>query len=440
MIYVSVGSNLGNRLENIKKAIELLKKEAFSSLVVMPVLETKALITSNAPIEWDKPFLNTIIYGHSDLSPENLLEKLKEIEVRLGRPKLYKKWQPRVIDLDILLWDDLCMNTDSLIIPHPELCNRHFLIHMIALISPMLKYPNVENHKFRNKTFGEIALSFPNIVECYNKILTISPQLVGVVNITHDSFSDGGRYLKYDKAIEHALQLSSDGASIIELGAQSTRPGAKVISQEEEYDRLLPVLDGLLEKMKDGTVKVSLDTFNDEVIQRMLEYYPISWINDVKGSFSDKTLIEIANKGCKIVVMHSLSVPVQKGEYLSAEKHINNYVDKWVKQVTEKLERCGFRKDSIIIDPGIGFGKSPYQNLVLIRQAKRLKNFGYQILFGHSRKSYIASFSKSVAFERDIETIAISNYLSDCEVDYLRVHNVRNHQRFFVAKQLMEGH
>ena len=439
MIYISIGSNLGDRLDNIKRAINLLKIEIFNDLQFTPILETQALMPKDAPPEWNKPFLNIIVCGKVSVSLEDLLEKLKEIEVKLGRSKLHEKWGPRIIDLDILLWDNVVINTASLVVPHPELCNRPFFVHMLALINPMLKYPNVISHRHRNKTFGEIAGSFPNITECYDKIFTFHPQLVGIVNVTPDSFSDGGEYFAYKKAIEHALELAEAGATVVELGAQSTRPSAKVIDADEEYDRLLPVLDGLLKEMKAGTIKISVDTFNIEVIRKILEYYPVSWINDVKGDLDNETLQKIAEQGCKIVVMHSLSVPVQKGEYLNEGKHPSDNVNKWAERIIERLCKCGFQKDSIIIDPGVGFGKSPYQNLVLIRNAKQMKKFGCPVLFGHSRKSYMTAFSKSPVIDRDLETIAISDCLNECEIDYLRVHNVRDHQRFFIAKQLIYG-
>jgi len=417
MIYISIGSNLGNRLENLKEATKLLKRNIFSSLQVLPILETEALLQTDAPAEWNRPFLNTIAYGNSSLSPEKLLKSLKAIEIKLGRPAVYKKWEPRIIDLDILVWDDLTMKTPSLTIPHAELYNRPFLLHLLALIKP---------------EFGETANSFPNITD---KALALYPQFVGVLNLTPDSFSDGGNYFAYECAIARALELFDSGAAIVELGAQSTRPGAVIVDSEEEYSRLEPVLDGLLKEMRAGTIRISVDTFYPEMVRKLIEKYPISWINDVKGDLDENTLKEIADCGCKIVAMHSLSIPALKGEHISS----NDIVDKWFEKTIERLLKCGFQKNSIIIDPGIGFGKSSYQSLALIRDAKQTKRFGCPVLFGHSRKSYISAFCNLPPAERDLETIAVSDYLNDCGIDFLRVHNVKDHQRFFVAKQLVQG-
>jgi 2-amino-4-hydroxy-6-hydroxymethyldihydropteridine diphosphokinase/dihydropteroate synthase len=147
----------------------------------------------------------------------------------------------------------------------------------------------------------------------------------------------------------------------------------------------------------------------------------------------------ITDHGCKFVAMHSLSIPAQLGEYLNEDESAIDAINRWIEKTLHRLLRLGFRKDSIIIDPGIGFGKSPYQSLSLIKSAKQIRNLGCEVMFGHSRKSYISAFHKSPAEMRDLETIAISDYLSQCGVDYLRVHNVKDHQRFFVAKQFAGG-
>jgi dihydropteroate synthase len=224
---------------------------------------------------------------------------------------------------------------------------------------------------------------------------------------------------------------------MVELGAQSTRPGAAIISAEEEYSRLAPVLDGLLEEMKSGVIRISLDSFYPEVINKVLQHYPIVCVNDVKGELDGETLMAIAAKNCKLVVMHSLSVPAKKGEHLPDDEPAITQINDWIDRTLQRLLACGFREELVIFDPGIGFGKSAYQSLDLIRCAEQIKSKGCEVMFGHSRKSCIAAFSKASAIERDLETIAMSNYLSSCGIDYLRVHNVKDHQRFFVAKQFI---
>lgn len=118
MIYISIGSNIGNRLSHLQKATELLKKRYLKDLKSSIILETKAILPNGAPPDWNKPFLNMIVYGSCSSSPEELLKGLKQIECDIGRPQVYEKWAPRVIDLDILLWDDLTLDIPVLKIPH----------------------------------------------------------------------------------------------------------------------------------------------------------------------------------------------------------------------------------------------------------------------------------------------------------------------------------
>ncbi|WP_265045375.1 MULTISPECIES: dihydropteroate synthase [unclassified Wolbachia] len=426
MIYISIGSNIGNRFSHLQRAAQLLKERYFKDLKSSIILETKAILPNSAPPEWDKPFLNMIVYGSCSSSPEELLKGLKQIECDIGRSQVYEKWAPRVIDLDILLWDDLTLDTPYLRIPHPELINRPFLLHLMAMLSPMAVV---------NKTFGTVN---PNIKDCFLRSFTLSPELVGIVNITPDSFSDGGLYYDSDQATKQALRLLSDGASIVELGAQSTRPGSLMQIPEEEYARLKPVLDNLSDYMKAGDIKVSIDSFWPDVILNVLEHYNIAWVNDQKGDLDDNTLKAIASSGCGIVIMHSLSIPPHRDNIIPSDIDPIDNINNWAERNINRLLALGFDQSSIIIDPGIGFGKSMYQNIQILRSIETLQNFGCKVLVGHSRKSFISSFSTEPVFNRDLETIALSSALHN-KVDFLRVHNVRDHMRFFAAQAALQG-
>lgn len=347
------------------------------------------------------------------------------MSVDIGRPQVYEKWAPRVIDLDILLWDDLTLDTPYLKIPHPELINRPFLLHLVAMLSPI---PII------NKTFG---YDIPSIQDCFLKSFTLSPELVGIVNITLDSFSDGGLYYDADQATKQALQLVSDGASIVDLGAQSTRPGSLIQTPKAEYARLKPVFDNLNQCMKVGDIKVSIDSFWPDVILNVLEHYNIAWVNDQKGDLDDNTLKAIASSGCSIVIMHSLSIPPHSDNIIPSDIDPIDTINNWAERNINRLLALGFDQSSIIIDPGIGFGKSLYQNIWLLRNIEALQSFGCKVLVGHSRKLFISSFSTEPVFNRDLETIALSSALHN-KVDFLRVHNVRDHMRFFVAQAALQ--
>lgn len=424
MIYLSLGSNLGNRFSFLREAIEQLK-EIFSWFETSIVIETPALLKPNAPSKWNKPYLNMIVRGETNLTPQVLLSKLQNIEKNMGRPADHEKWAPRIIDLDILLWDELIIDTPTLKIPHPELLNRPFWLHLMAMLSPETRIPNLPDDNL-----GTLACR-TNPSQIFTQSFVLNPKLVGIVNITPDSFSDGGCYLNPKDAIQQILKLHQTGAALVEIGAQSTRPGALLLSEEEEYNRLLPVLEGIKTYLNNKEIQLSIDTYSPTLILKILNEYPIAWINDVKGNLSADVLKKIAAHNCNLVAMHSLTIPANPKKLLKNLKDI----DVWADDTISKLKSCGFSENRIILDPGIGFGKSAYQSLELLKQIKHLKNFGCPILVGHSRKSYMQAFSNLNVFERDLETIAISDILYRADFDFLRVHNIADHQRFWVAQQ-----
>ncbi len=435
MIYISIGSNLGNRLLHIKKALELLKNHGFVLLKQSIIFETQAILPSNTNSSWDRPYYNMVVQGTITLSPNELLIALKKIEQQIGRKEPYNKWSPRVIDLDILLWDNYYIDTPDLKIPHLQLLNRPFLVHLIASLSIECRYVCANNNLYKDKTFTEIANSIDN--QGVIRSLVLEPQFVGILNITPDSFSDGGLSFCKEDAVKNFMHLMDAGSSIIELGAQSTRPSALIISEDEEYTRLDNVLRELKEIIEKTESLISIDSFSPELIKQILKKYPIHCIDLVKASLDNDTLRLIADYNCKIVIMHSLTIPPQKQQYLDFDKSPLTSINIWAEQEIAKLEKCGFDRKDIIFDPGIGFGKSIYQNLCILQNIQAFKRLGCEILVGHSRKSYISAFYNSKAEERDLETIAISKYLAENGGDYLRVHNVKDHQRFFVTQNIL---
>lgn len=452
-IYISIGSNQGDRLDNLRTAVKYLQAY-LTDLNISIILETKAILPLNAPASWNIDYLNMIACGSTNLPAGEFLKILQHIEISMGRNNNREKWAPRIIDLDILLFDNQIISLADLTIPHSELLNRNFLLHLLALMDSQLLYPgniycgHADNklseelslrkqpNQYSSKTFGEIA-NRQNATDCFINSFVLTPKLVGIINITSDSFSDGNLYLTPEKAVQHAIQLVKDGASVIELGAQSSRPNNDImLSPTEEWQRLKPVLDGLKDIAKQYTI--SIDSFSPATIKKALDNYHIAWINDVKGCLDEDTLKYIAQAGAKIVVMHSLSIPPTDYNIIEFDKCSIDIIISWAENIIKKLKSCGFNEDCIILDPGIGFGKSCYQNLSLLSSAQQLMHLGCEVLIGHSRKSFINSFIKNLASERDLETIAVSSELYNLGVNYIRVHNVKDHQRFFVAQHLMK--
>ena len=436
MVYISLGSNVGNRLAYLQQAVALLRKSPLiAHMKCSIVLETQAILPEHAPLDWHQPYLNMMVCAQTHASPPVFLEALQLIEQMLGRVPSLPKNSPRCIDLDIVLWDDLVLSTPILQVPHPALPQRPFMIHLMAMLHPQAIYPQIPNHPFCGKNFFEIAALMPDLPQCFLRSYALCPALVGVLNITPDSFSDGGLYVQAEQAIAQVAALYQAGAVVVDIGAQSTRPGAAMLSPEAEYARLEPVLSGLYARRSDDALPtLSLDSFSPEVICKVLEHYPMDWIN-VQGAIPDETLRVIAQHGCKIVSMHALSIPPQVHVRLDDRQDPITLMQHWIEERVSHLLGCGFSEEAIIVDPGIGFGKSLYQNMALLREVHRLKRSGIALLIGHSRKSYLNAFSARQASERDLETMAISEWLRRADVDYLRVHAVAEHQRFFVAQQ-----
>lgn len=418
MIFISLGSNIGNRLDNLWRAVHLIKQNCLHEVHHSIILETEAIVPKQAPSSWHKPFLNMIIGGRTALSPTELLHHLKSVEREMGRPAEYERWAPRVIDLDILLYNNLSIETSDLIIPHPELNNRHFLKHLLAL---MQIKPWSSEH---------------NITHSFIKSYVLEPRLVGVINLTTDSFSDGGKFYDVENAVQQVLQLEQEGASFIELGAQSTRPHATIQSVESEHAKLDEVLSHVMPIASDKKLKISIDSFHPSIVLNMIKKYNVHLINDVSGQFDNDSLKMINDSGCQFCLMHSLTIPPNRNHVIPTHIEPTEYLLEWGKRILKKLEQLGFSINDIILDPGIGFGKTPYQNIHILKNIEKLKTLGCKIMLGHSRKSYIQTFYKEAhAYQRDIETLAVSLAIGK-KIDFLRVHNVKDHMRAMVAHHL----
>ncbi|MEM7616763.1 MAG: dihydropteroate synthase [Pseudomonadota bacterium] len=250
-----------------------------------------------------------------------------------------------------------------------------------------------------------------------------TPKLVGILNFTPDSFSDGGQNYNIEQALQQSLKMIADGANIIELGAESTRPGAIKLTAEQEFQRLKIILPELIQLCKEKNILISLDSYHLANIKWALEL-GIDIVNDVSG-LNDLGLLDvIENSNCQLVIMHNLGIPADKNNILPENIDIIDYLINWATNIVEKLESFNITKERLIIDPGIGFGKSPAQNIQILQNISALKSLGLAIMIGHSRKSFLTALLPNLTNNRDVETAYISSYLSKQKIDYLRVHNI----------------
>jgi dihydropteroate synthase len=247
--------------------------------------------------------------------------------------------------------------------------------------------------------------------------------IAGILNLTPDSFSGDGEFTP-EKVINRIDAMIADGASVIDIGAESTRPGATLLSADKEWHRLAPVA-GAVASRKNGA-HFSIDTRHAEVARKALAA-GFDWINDV-SSASDPAMLQLAAEtGCTLVLMHSLGIPADPKQALAKDVNPVDEVLAWGKLQLARAQQAGIDTARIVLDPGIGFGKSAEHSLALIKGITRLKALGVPVMVGHSRKSFLSLFTDKKSGDRDPETLAVSCYLAEQGVDYLRVHDVKSH-------------
>ena len=259
--------------------------------------------------------------------------------------------------------------------------------------------------------------------------------VMGILNVTPDSFSDGGLWLEPETAVEHGLQMVSEGASIIDVGGESTRPGAEPVPEQEELRRVIPVIEGLVSR---GVSFISIDTRKPEVARRAVAA-GATIVNDTLGEATDGVLDVIAAEtGVAIVVMHSRGTPATMKsltQYNDVVAHVVSFLEKRARELQEK----GVHRDSIVIDPGIGFAKSATQSAQLIGSLPALRETGYPVLVGASRKSLFGQLLGLEDGQRLEATMATTAWAVANGASIVRVHDVRENVRVVQTVEIIAG-
>ena len=245
---------------------------------------------------------------------------------------------------------------------------------------------------------------------------------MGIINLTPDSFSDGGDMHSMEKVLNQVKLFVSNGADVIDLGAQSTRPGAIEIGSKKEIKRLIPYLKKIRSEFPE--ILISIDTFNSEVAYEAL-LNGANWINDVSGGRRDKEILDVVSEfSCPYVITHSRG----NSQNMNKMSNYNNLLKDIIvslDSLTKKALKRNIQPDKIIWDPGIGFSKNTNQNIEILRNLDLFKNFNFPILIGASRKRFIGDILNEVNPKyRDIGTLAISCLCSQLNIHLVRVHNV----------------
>lgn len=401
-VFLALGSNIENKKENIEKAIIELKNNFVDIIDISPLYTTPALMFKDSPSEWNVPYLNCVIKAKTDKTPQDLLLLCKEIEKKLGRD-FSKRWGPRPIDIDILFYKNQIINTEILTIPHKEIYNRSFVLDPLSFLC----LEKAKNY--------------------YRE--THQPVFMGIMNITPDSFSDGGKFNNFNNFINTFELWQENDVAIIDIGAESTRPNATKLTPEEEIGRLNNVFNYIKNREKKiFNSLLSIDTYHYKTAEKAIEN-GFNIINDVSG-FEDNNMLELAknNKNIKFVFMHNLGIPTDKN--ITVKGDIVEEVKKWLEKKINVFEKNNIKKEQLIFDIGIGFGKTQSQSLQLLQNIRAFHEYGFKILVGHSRKSFMNIFTTDK--EKDIETLSVSMKIAR-DVDIIRVHTPLEHKRALIA-------
>ena len=407
--FLALGSNLGNKIDNIDFAIKKLKDANCEILKIAPFYKTKPLVPFKRKDCFYDFFYNTAIEIETKNSPFELLKIAQQIEIDIGRPKNHGHWTSRVIDIDILYCaknnKSIIVDSNELTIPHKELFNRAFVLDPLSQISPNL------------------VIQDKNILTESKKNAEHQAAKMMIVNVNNNSFSEDGILDKneIDKKIEY---LTKNRVAFIDIGAESTNPRSNPISWQEETDRLKQVdIFTIIDKYKTNGVKFSIDTYHPETADFAINN-GFDIINDVNG-FKDKRMWQIIKKypNVEAVIMHSLQPNGKKTNVISKDEDVLEILNNWVKDMEKQVLDEKIDKNRIIIDYGIGFGKTAEQDLFIVKNFNKIDNCNFRVLIGHSRKSFLNLICKLNENNRDKVTKQISEILIKNGVDILRLHS-----------------
>lgn len=421
LMYIGLGSNVGDRKNHLEKAAKALSSLSEKPIRLAPMYESSALLPPEAPLEWDRPYLNSVAEIECSKEPTEVLKVLRKIEDEQGRVR-EARWSPRTLDLDILYVENKTDVGPFLVLPHPEILNRHFVLSPLRDLNPLLK---IQNQSL-------------TALEACRKLPSHLPSLMAIVNLTPDSFSDGGSF-DTEAGLAHYLEQIENEVHYLDLGAESTRPGATLLSPKEEIARLKPALQLIESRYKNYFFKpqISIDTRQGEVAEWALAN-GADLINDVSGLTCPLMKALLKREKFNYVLMHSISVPADPKQTLDATKPTLPQLKTWFSQKLEELGSLGVDKRRVILDPGVGFGKTARQSLEIMQHFRELWMFECPVLIGHSRKSFLSTVTSASAKDRDFESTGVSVKLVDRGAEILRVHNPLAHKRACLAAGLLD--
>jgi dihydropteroate synthase/2-amino-4-hydroxy-6-hydroxymethyldihydropteridine diphosphokinase len=422
-IYLAMGTNLGHRAANLRAALVGIRPQVRIRRV-SPVYQTEPWGFLDQPY-----FYNQVVEAETDLTPQELLALLKKLESELGREATFRNG-PRLIDLDILFYDDQQLQVEGLSIPHPGIPSRAFVLVPLADLAPELIHP-ATGIRVRDM-LAQVDTS--GIERVLHRLPAFGARtyIMGILNLTPDSFSGDGILQSaspVEAALEQARRFVAAGADVLDVGGESTRPGAQQVSESEEMERVIPVIEALV---KEVGCLISVDTYKSGVADAALKA-GAHWVNDVWGLRADPHMGEvIARHQAPVVLMHNRIKPATAelqarlgGRYVGVE--YNDLLEDIRRELMESVQlarQAGIPDDTIILDPGIGFGKTVEQNLELIDRMDEVCSLGFPVLLGPSRKSFIG-YTLNLPPDQRLEGTAAAVVVGiQRGADIVRVHDV----------------
>jgi len=277
----------------------------------------------------------------------------------------------------------------------------------------------------KNQAFqlGDISNKILELVSFLDK--RNHTKIIGVLNITPDSFSDGGLYLRPEDAIKRIEEMIGEGAEIIDIGGESSRPGAEPIGEEEELKRVIPVIDAIKKKK----VRFSIDTYRSKVAQEALKR-GAEFVNDISGMRFDKNMVKVVSDyNARVIIMHMKGTPKNMQRNPGYEDVIDEIMNFFAERIVF-CEKNGLKRENIILDPGIGFGKRLEDNLKILKNLIEFRSFGTPVMIGASRKSFIKGITGAPVDERLAGSLAAVSEAFLQGIDYVRVHDVKETKQY----------
>ncbi|KAJ8326119.1 trifunctional dihydropteroate synthetase [Batrachochytrium dendrobatidis] len=430
VVFLAIGSNLGDRAQNIHKALDCLINSEISIADTSFLYETSPMYITDQPL-----FLNCCIKIKTCLSPHDLLCLLKKIEADLGRDLHGGVCNgPRPIDLDILFYNQLELNSETLVIPHPRITERAFVLRPLCDIAPDMEHVG----KFRTIRQELALLKHEESDDCIWKVMPVRgsvwrvderTRIMGVLNVTPDSFSDGNKFMNVESAVSHSLKMVDENVDIIDVGGHSTNPGSDATCESDELERVTTSIRAI--RKHNSSVPISVDTFRASIATAAIEA-GADFINDISGGSKDPDMLKVmAASHLPVCLMHMrgdsktmMSLTDYAGDVIGA-------IHSSMTDLVQAAIKAGVYRWNIMIDPGIGFAKTMDQNYEIL---KRLPDIakpntaleGFPILVGPSRKRFIGeTLQENDPTKRGWGTAAACSAAVAGGASVMRVHDIK---------------